>query len=72
MDKIMKVLQMILQHLVSNFSNYCLSIGTILVQYYIYIEYGLPTSLLSIGVCLILISIINEANKLNKKSNKRY
>lgn len=68
MNKVVQALIMTLQHLIRNFSNYCLLIGMIFILYYIKITYGVPTLILSIGVVSVLTSLIVE---LNKKGNNR-
>lgn len=72
MKKTLIALQIILRHLINNFSNYCLTLGIILINYYILVTYGLPNMLLSIGVISILVSLIIELNKDNKNRNKRF
>lgn len=68
MNKVVQALTVTLQHLIRNFSNYCLLVGIIFILYFIKITYGVPTLILSIGVVSVLTSLIVE---LNKKGNKR-
>lgn len=68
MNKVVQALTVTLQHLIRNFSNYCLLVGIIFILYFIKITYGGPTLILSIGVVSVLTSLIVE---LNKKGNKR-
>lgn len=72
MNKTLVAIGMILSHLVRNISNYLLCIGLFLVVYYIKIEYGFNSALLSVGVISILTSIINELNKINNKPQRKY
>lgn len=72
MKKMITALQIILRHLINNFSNYCLTLGIILINYYILITYGLPNMLLSIGIISIITSIVIELNKDDKSKNRRF
>ena len=72
MNKTLVAIGMIFSHLVRNISNYLLCIGLFLVVYYIKIEYGFNSALLSVGVISILTSIINELNKINNKPQRKY
>lgn len=70
MNKVVQALILILQHLVKNFSNYCLFIGILFILSFIKIEYGVPTTILSIGVISVLTSLVIELNKKNNSKNR--
>lgn len=72
MNKTLIALGIVLSHLMRNISNYLLCIGLFLVIYYIYIEYGFNSALLSVGIISILTSMVNELNKLNSKPQRKY
>ncbi len=72
MNKVVKALAITLQHLIKNLSNYCLFIGMIFVLNYVKITYGTPTLILSIGVVLILASLVMELNKQKSNNQRKY
>lgn len=69
MNKVVQALVLILQHLVKNFSNYCLFIGLVCILYFIKITYGVPTTILSVGIVAVITSLVIELNK-NKKTTR--
>jgi len=71
MNKTVKALMIVVQHLIRNLSNYCLFIGIVFILNYIKITYGVPTAILAVGTLLVLASFIMELNK-QKSNTKRY
>lgn len=67
MKSTMKAMKMIIKHLYLNASNYLLSIGSMCVISYVYMIYGFQTSLLLVGILLIIASIIIELNRHSTK-----
>lgn len=57
-----------------NVSNICLGISAFLVLYYLYVVYGVNTSILGLSVELLLVSLTTSLpNKEDKSNNdKRY
>lgn len=72
MNKTLIAIGIVLSHLIRNISNYLLCIGLFLVIYYIYVEYGFNSALLTVGIVSILMSMVNELNKLNNKPQRKY
>lgn len=72
MNKTLIAISIVLSHLIRNISNYLLCIGLFLVIYYIYVEYGFNSALLTVGIVSILMSMVNELNKLNNKPQRKY
>ena len=71
MNKTLIAIGIVLSHLIRNISNYLLCIGLFLVIYYIYVEYGFNSALLTVGIVSILMSMDNELNKLNNKPQRK-
>lgn len=71
MNKLIIAVKMIVQHLIKNFSNYCLSVGLLCILYYIQVTYGTPTTILSVGVLSVLTSFVIEINNNKKQNNTR-
>lgn len=57
----------IFEHLYKNRSNYFMLIGLLCILSYVYSNYGFQTSLLFVGVLLILTSLIVEINSLSNR-----
>lgn len=71
MGKLIQVMRTMMMHLTKNFSNYCLFVGLLCILYYIYVTYGVPTLILSIGVVSVLTSFVIEMNNSKKNNNTR-
>lgn len=71
MSKVLIALMTIIQHLIKNFSNYCLAVGLLCILYYIKVTYGTPTLILSVGVVSVLTSFVIEINNSKKQNNTR-
>lgn len=69
MSKLIQAMRTIIQHLIRNFSNYCFSVGLLCILYYIYVTYGTPTLILSVGVISVLTSFVIELNNSKKQNN---
>lgn len=67
MKSMIRATKMIIKHLYFNASNYLLSIGTICIVSYVYMIYGFQTSLLLVGILLIIASMIIELNRHSTK-----
>ena len=67
MENLIIAIQVLLKHLQKQASNYCLLLGVFFVLRFIFIKYGIDTTLLCIGVLLLIIAFVIEANKKNVK-----
>lgn len=63
MEKLIVAIQALMKHLQKQASNYCLAVGVFLILRFIFIQYGIDTMLLCLGVLFLLIAFIIEANK---------
>lgn len=67
MENLIIAIQVLLKHLQKQASNYCLGLGVFFIFRFIFIKYGIDTTLLCIGVLLLIIAFVIEANKKNVK-----
>lgn len=70
MKNILTAISVFFGHIYRNFSNYCLTFGILAILYFIFVTYGFSNTVLSIGVILVLTSIISELNRNSR--GKRY
>ena len=67
MKGILEAFILLLKHIYDNITNYLLLVGLFLILLYIYIIYGIPSTILGVGIVSILIAVIVELNKINIK-----
>ncbi len=67
MRGIIETFALFLEHIYNNITNYLLLVGLFLILLYIYIIYGIPSTILGVGIVSILIAVIVELNKINIK-----
>ena len=67
MKSTLMAISKLVKHFYVNRTNYLMFAGVGCILSYVYTNYGFQTSLLLVGILLIITSMIIEINKISKK-----